>query len=273
MATLTCQKCGARHRVTLEKSGIDHTMTTRRQRRRQRRAERTQRYNSDVTALVPDVRSAPDLEPGEKTTYKTPIRAQNVESDVLVPVLQALVYGGGAAVLSVWPTIWRQWPWYTPLLIWPTVAGASVFLTSVAAHRLLMVVEKWTGKDLDRDGQVGNPPPITVPHTNRKNRVHVQHRYPQIPAPAAGYEALARWFWRVYRQGGVGFSQNVALSYRVQRPECKAIQDVFTAEDWAEDRGGTQGIRPNDDGLDVMHDVIAEVYPTAALSPGATQTV
>lgn len=107
--------------------------------------------------------------------------------------------------------------------------------------------------------------PITVLRKNRKNRTHTQYRYPQIPTPRAGREMLARWFWRIVREGGVGFSINAAQKYKIQRDEVAKIQRVFIKEEWAEDRGGTQGTVPNVNGLDVMADVVTEIYPTATL--------
>jgi hypothetical protein len=102
-----------------------------------------------------------------------------------------------------------------------------------------------------------------------KNRSRPQHRWTEISTPKAGREALARWFWRICRQDGVGFSQNVAQTYGIQRRECKKVQRVFEHRGWAVDRGGTQGydlVGTNDDpleGLHIMWDVVTEFFPDA----------
>jgi len=150
-----------------------------------------------------------------------------------------------------WPPPWAQMP--------PLESGAI------------------TWNNMDARSSVGRKAlqagPITMP-TTKRNGTHTQYRYPQIPTPKAGREQLARWFWRIVRQGGEGFSQGVAQDpYRIQRKECKAIQDVFIVEQWATDRGGTQGIRPNALGLDKMWEVVLEIYPTAPLPPDRAQGV
>jgi hypothetical protein len=105
----------------------------------------------------------PDLVAGESATIKTPVRAQSVESDWAVPVLQALTSGGCAALLSIAPTVLiKVLPWYTPLVVLPTVAGSAWFVTSKAARGLLMLVEEFTGQDIDGDHQVGNREEIDV---------------------------------------------------------------------------------------------------------------
>jgi hypothetical protein len=54
----------------------------------------------------------------------------------------------------------------------------------------------------------------------------------------------------------------VAQKYKIQRDEVKTLQKVFDSEGWTEENTGNKTI-PNDEGLDVMGDVIAEGYPPA----------
>lgn len=262
----------------IRQTGTFHEVTDRRERqrrarqvRRARNRERVDRLHSEAESMfpIPQTHAAPDLQPGEKAKIETPVRAPRIESDVAVPFLQALMYGSGAALMSAPLSFLPEVPWFTPLVVLTTVTGGAMIVTPTRTRKLLLKVEEWTGIDLDRDGQVGPFPPIPIKKPpERKDGRHMQYRYPQIPTPNAGYEMLARWFWRVVRQGGVGFSQGVAFTnYHIQRDECKAVQQVFIAEGWAVDKGGTQGVHPTDEGLDVMYAVIKEVYPTARLSP------
>jgi hypothetical protein len=106
---------------------------------------------------MPGPHPAPELSSGETATFETPIRAQNIESDWAVPVLQALTSGGAVALVSVpFAVLFSEIPWYTPLVVWPTVAGGAWFVTSISAHKLLMLVEEFVGQDIDGNGQIGN---------------------------------------------------------------------------------------------------------------------
>lgn len=114
---------------------------------------------------------------------------------------------------------------------------------------------------------------ITIQHKRKQGeQARSQWRYPQIKTPGAGREWLARWFWRIYRQGGVGFSQNVAQSYHIQRGECKGIQDTFVTEGWAE-RKPDNSVDTLPEGLDIMAEVIREIYPNTHLSPRSADEV
>ena len=236
---------------------------------------RTQQYQQSTApafpAAQPLVPRAPvDLAPGEELTTRTPVRAQSVESDVAVPALQAIMYGVGAALLTVPLAVFVDVvPWYTPLVVFPTVAGGAVFITPRAARKLLMVVEQWTGSDLDGDGEVGEPPaPILVDLTRRSETGRAQAQHLAIPGVKAGEEMQARWFWRICRDGGQGFSQLVAEKYSITRAEVKAVQQYFTSQvpPLATDHGNR--VEPNGEGLTTMWGVVERHFPDARLPQG-----
>ena len=115
--------------------------------------------------------------------------------------------------------------------------------------------------------QETNTDPISLaPRQTRNSPTSHSTRLPQIPTPAAGREMLARWFYSIVRRKGIGFAQGKAAQYKISRDECKAIQDVFVGEDWAERvsrKNGTAKVELNEAGLDAMREVIEAHYPSA----------
>ena len=183
---------------------------------------RTQQYQQTTApafpAAQPLVPRAPvDLAPGEELTTRTPVRAQSVESDVAVPALQAIMYGGGAALVAIPFTVFIDpLPWYTPLVVWPFVTGASVFVTSVLAHKLLRIAETWIGTDLDGDGRVGQEPTINL------NAVLQEGQTSHLARTRMPLSQVKNWraFCYAYTNGDCEFSARAAKSFHVE--------DVYT---------------------------------------------
>ena len=267
MSRFTCP-CGREYEI--RQVGEFGEVTTRRQRAARRKAERRtfNGYSFSVGALT-DQPGVPELQAGEVYKTRTPMRAQDIEADVAVPILQAFAYGAGASLVSILPTVLFHWPWYVPPLVLPTVTGGAIFVTSQGARKLLMRIEEWTGVDINQDGKIGPiTEPIPVDLTKRQGQSGGrQTQHLEIPCPAVGEEALARWFWRICREGGQGFSYRVGMSkaYGLSRPEVKAIHDYFIHVGHAEHKGNR--IVLNDDGMAVMWGIVTRYYPHAHLSP------
>lgn len=110
------------------------------------------------------------LPPGAELSRQEPARSASVAADVGVPLLQAAVTGGLVAGLLTFAAA-RLGYRGDLLTLWGGVALAISSVAWVALlgqhRRLLWAVEKLTGRDLDRDGQAGNP-------AKRRLEVHVK---------------------------------------------------------------------------------------------------
>ena len=226
-----CAYCGKENEVELRKPRGFHRRTTTSQ---QRRAERATRYNSEAEAILLNTRAMPDLVAGEKATITTPVRAQSVESDWAVPALQALTSGCGAMLLSVLPTWIAKLPWYTPLLVLPTVAGGAWFVTSKAARGLLMLVEEFTGQDIDGDGKVGATWETKSEVKAGKTTTHDTHKLTNPKAWHRFCKAVV---------GGKNFSQSESKKHKVPQSDCATVYESWTARGWLEPQGGRKSPR------------------------------
>lgn len=109
------------------------------------------------------------------------------------------------------------------------------------------------------------PPPRTVPIIiKRGDGKQVHERYDGLPIPKQGPEALARYFWRVLREDRTLAFRN---PYHIGRDEVQAIKDFFTNPEngLGEDLGGNLGVKPNDEGKDMMRQFVRRHYPDAHL--------
>lgn len=93
-------------------------------------------------------------------TVEAPARAASIESDVRVPLYQSVIGGvfvGAAVTCAWWALGWRR-PILGPVIV--TSASAAFFWHNAIGEMrsLLWRLEKWTGKDIDKDGAVGEPP-------------------------------------------------------------------------------------------------------------------
>ena len=276
--TATCPECQAELEADVnlrKKRGHRPRVTT----RRQRRAERATRYNSEAVAILPNARPMPDLASGESATIRTPVRAQTVESDWLVPVLQALTTGAFGALLSALPTaLIEALPWYTPLAVWSTVAGGAWFLTSKSARGLLMLVEEFTGQDIDGDGEIGNErEEISV---NVHDRAPDDHRLAQdvrctLFSPAGKPGNLARYAAALMRDNETratfsyagGKQVNGAKFYGYTPAEFTEIERVAVAAKLAERERKNQPYEFTDRGRAVFGRVARRGLSETTLSP------
>jgi hypothetical protein len=108
--------------------------------------------------------AAPWEKPGPQQPFteysrQQPARPASVESDVVVPLLQASATGVAVAVLSIPFTIWMRWPWWLPLAIG---AGTTtvVWLVLLGAHRKLLWAIETVSNAVEEIRAA--PEPITV---------------------------------------------------------------------------------------------------------------
>lgn len=110
--------------------------------------------------LPPDVIRIPAAQPEPAQTWhetRTPRRDPGLESDVIVPGLQAvftaLAAGIGAALLA-WAL---SWSWRVPVIVLALALIAAWAWRLRLTDRLLWQIETWTGQDLNQDGATGKP--------------------------------------------------------------------------------------------------------------------
>lgn len=119
------------------------------------------------------------LPPGAEAEIAQPARPANLASDVLVPLVQALVTGallGGLVVFTLGEIVPDLD--VDPLKAW---AGLALAISTVAwllllgqTRRLLWALEKVTRLDLDGDRQVGQPSPVVrVEVTNGQREMYL----------------------------------------------------------------------------------------------------
>jgi len=95
--------------------------------------------------------------PIDAAQYSTeqPVRVPRWESDVLVPVGQAVGTAAFVGVVSGVLAIWLRWPWQVPAMAAATAAALIWFVTLNDLRFLLRKIETYIGKDIDGDGSVG----------------------------------------------------------------------------------------------------------------------
>lgn len=139
----------------------------------------------------------------------TPGRLAGLESDVLVPVLQALAIAGAVGLLAgvvilLWVGPERDLEggelWAFAGRIAGTAAALSLAATIVAFvlghRRALYQVEEWIGRDLDGDRHVGQPEP-PAPSTVRVELIDAERggrrrRYVDLPVGDDKLHLVAR---------------------------------------------------------------------------------
>jgi len=93
---------------------------------------------------------------GAEFSRETPVRDASVESDVRVPLLQALVTASVAGLLATLGVALRGWHWTTPVVVAVVTFALAWWFLLLDHRKLLRRVETLVGADLDGDGQIGN---------------------------------------------------------------------------------------------------------------------
>jgi len=112
---------------------------------------------------------------------QSPARPATVESDFLVIALQAIGCGVAACLLSIGASFAFDWPWWVPVVTLGGTMSLAWFVLLTDQRKLLRVVERIVGRDIDGDGAVGEPEPpsISIEVTDPENR---QIAYDVLPA-------------------------------------------------------------------------------------------
>lgn len=138
------------------------------------------------TAVVPWQPGGDSTPRFTEAERRQPVRAQNLESDFLTPLSQAVVTAGFVSLGGLFAAYkFTGFTWDYGLAV-GLVAGAGYWLGAMLVNRkLLWMVEKITNTDLDGDNQVGEPdqPPIelNVTHADETGRFKQMFRF-TLPA-------------------------------------------------------------------------------------------
>jgi len=214
-----------------------------------------------------DAEAHAELAPGTRT-----YRALEREADVAVQWAVAWRVAACACVIALGMAGWKQWPALWPL--WASIVGVA----GLALYVFLRLEGDLFGDDSDRRITGEKPlvpmklerpeprpaPPERMEVVVRKPAVRYQDRRFDLALPAAGGNALARFFWRVLRDDCT-LAIRKAQAYGITRDEVEAIKAHFTDNELGEDQGGNLGVKPNDDGDQFMRELVQRFYPDARL--------
>ena len=187
-------------------------------------------------------------------------RPQAIESDVSVPLRQALI-SGGLLMLCALNEVLLFWllPWYVGLAAIPVwlVILAIWFGLMYFNRRLLWRVESVYNVDIDGDKHVGPPEPTRVVRLelHKSDREHEQFKFEDIPIPKkSGYAGLIVFAREIVR-GAATFAERPATEYGYSRSEWEALRDKFRERGWAEWNHPSeprQGVTLTDEGREVL---------------------
>jgi len=100
--------------------------------------------------------------PGAEYSREVPVvDVSGIEGGVKTPALQAVLTGAAVGAVTVILTIWKHWPWATPVVAAVIAAALSWWLLLLNTRGLLKTVETVINKDLDGDGEIGFSVEIT----------------------------------------------------------------------------------------------------------------
>lgn len=129
------------------------------------------------------------LQAGATYEKRRPIRPARMESDVMVPLAQSVITGIAGGVVAGSVAALRGAGWWS--LLWAAAGGAATWGASWmvllnTTRSLMWEVERIVGRDLDGDGDVGEPvgqrEPIRVESLERDARDRVKRiRYVTLP--------------------------------------------------------------------------------------------
>lgn len=108
--------------------------------------------------------------------YLQPARSAAVASDVSVPLLQAIVSGLVAGLVSIAPAIIWHWYWYIPVAI-GFVAFGVIWFVLLAEHRKLL----WYSERIEGTPEVITPDPPRVGVRLEVDEGDGHHKYARLP--------------------------------------------------------------------------------------------
>lgn len=115
-----------------------------------------------------------------EASRERPIRALNIESDFLTPLLQAGALGVFVGLGGLYAAWQLDLAWHLSCLGGLSVTGLGFAAIVGLNRKLLWQVEKITHTDLDGDGQTGEPappaPPMEVIHKTETGKITSMYR-------------------------------------------------------------------------------------------------
>ncbi len=195
------------------------------------------------------------LAPGSSYQRKRPARTASIESDVIVPGLQATITGILAGGIVAGVAIMRRSEFAAVIgLIGCAAIWGIAWLWLLHEHRqLLWEVESIIGADLNGDGQVGQPPQppttVRVDITNKPSTTEEHLNFFELPIDRSKMSAIARSIL-----GGVPFSESELVGNHklLSGPKFRELQDVLVDRGmlrWRNDDNHRQGVMVTRGGL------------------------
>lgn len=182
----------------------------------------------------PEMIRIPAAPPEPAQTYRetrTPRRDPGLESDVIVPGLQAIftaLAAGACAGLLAWAL---SWSWRAPVI----VLALSLILAWAwrlrLADRLLWQVERWTDQDLNGDGATGEPAHSFAIANPAQARAAVAQETRQA-AQSAEQAALLRFVDTCFIRGTSESAQGIAAGDRTDYVRRRDVLLSLGAAKW-----------------------------------------
>lgn len=257
------------------------------------KVEEPKTYTFESSRKMPNVAMAPPMQPpasllrgetqagpppgGFSARRETPAYQPTFEANISIPFRQSVIFGlfkapvGG---LVAWGLAYLVDTASTQLNLttWGYIVatGAGMLVTGfwVAAQKwemrldfydsLLWKVEEASQRDIDGDGQIGQP---EAPH-----RVEVELRKNGKPWKFESLEISQDRLIKLARavSNGQPFTNRTAADCKIPREEFNELRDKFVGRGWAEWRGepgSTQGVRLTDEGLDIIGEIATTPLP------------
>lgn len=195
------------------------------------KARQTTTYQN--TAMTP-WQPPPSEEPGRymEAERLTPYRAQNAESDFLVPLLQSIGTGVFVFVAAAWLAKYIDGiTWDIAFFCGIIAAGGFWLITVLSNRKLLWAVEKIVNSDLDSDGFTGEPAPtppvaLEVIHKSQDDSFRRMFRF---DLPAGVSEDDFRDFARGVVNEGRGLAESswTGSGKPFSKPKYSALLEVL----------------------------------------------
>jgi hypothetical protein len=170
-----------------------------------------------------------------EATRSEPIRAPSLEADFLVPLAVSLTSGILAGLLS-WGLAFGS-PLIVALVITGLVWGACI----VGSRRLLYLTEKWSGKDLDKNGTVGEPTEWRIAITEKDEKGQPKKMGIFYPPPGVGEQEFTGYMRAVLSGGGMGYDRWTGKDGAFSRSQYDHILKELRRLGLCRNYGGSRG--------------------------------
>lgn len=161
---------------------------------------------------------------------KSPFRPQNAESDFLVPLLQALGTGAFITAGAGWLAwLYRGFTWEMAVTVGLISAGGFWLITVPANRKLLWQIESIINSDLDNDGDIGEPPTVSLEVTQKSEGANFKKMF-RFDLPAGVTEKDFLDFARGATQGrGLAESAWIGKGKPFSRPSFSSLMETLRA--------------------------------------------